>query len=64
MVLFKVVCLFEVAWKGLFDIFGGGALKSALVSIVDKILRKKMQIVLLGGNLLKSILIQKNFTQF
>lgn len=64
MVLFRVVCVFGVAWKRLFDIFGGGALKSFLVSTGDKVLRKKMQILLLGGNSLKSIFMQRNVTQF
>lgn len=41
-VLFRIVCLFEVAWKGLFAIFGGGILKSSLVSTGDKMLRKKV----------------------
>lgn len=41
--LFRVVCLFEVAWKGLFDIFGGEALKPSLVSIGDKMSRKKFK---------------------
>lgn len=64
MVLFRVVCLFGVAWKGVFDIFGGGGLKSFFVSASDKVLRKQMQILLLGGNSLKSIFMQRNVTQF
>lgn len=56
-------------WGGLewaIEYYGGVALKSFLgISTGDKLLKKKKgQILLLVGNLLRSIFIQRTFTQF